>query len=166
MSYLYITVKRESGEHPIQKQKGASSQGKGVYHRRTHTPVTGEIDLCEPTPLGNPCCFPLLNLLVSSSSRFHWIGNKRSESNRNGLLWSTRYNVPIDVTNRTRQSINAVINNVNNYVRNYSLNLLHTQTTFTKGITPQHNITSKHIHIGKSKTKEIHIISRGIYGAS
>lgn len=117
-------------------------------------------------PPGESYCVPLLNLLVSSSSRFHSIGIKQSKSNRDGLLWSAYYNVSIHVTNRTRSSSNAVIIYVNNFVPIYSLNTLHTRTTFTKGITQQHNITSKHLHKGKSKSKQIHIISRGFYGAS
>ena len=132
ISYLYIVTKRESRDNPTQNKKGASSQGKGVYHPRTHTPDPAEITICEPTPPGDPCCVPLLTFVSSSASRFHTQGNKRSKSNRNGLLFPTQHRCSIAVTNR--ETLWKYLPNiyVNNFVRNYSLTLLPIQYGFRK----------------------------------
>ena len=85
---------------PNPKLKGGKLSGEGglpptdppTGHRGDH--------LLRTHPPGDPRCVPLLTFLSSSASRFHLIGNKRSKSNRNGLLFPTHYNVSIAVTNR------------------------------------------------------------------
>jgi hypothetical protein len=111
---------------PNPKTKKGKQSGEGGLPPTDPHPRSGGDHIFRTHPPGDPVYATAHKRLVSSSPRFHSIGNKQSKSNSNGLLCPTHHNVSIDVTNRTRSSSNAVINNVHNYVGNYSLTPLHT----------------------------------------
>jgi hypothetical protein len=85
---------------PNPKQKGGEQSGEGGLPTKIPPPGHQGDHLFRTHPPGDPFCSTALNLLVSSSSRFHSISINQFKSNRDGVTYPAQFNRSITVTNR------------------------------------------------------------------
>jgi len=124
---------------------------RGDHDLRTHPP-------------GDPFCSTALNLLVSSSSRFHSIGINQFKSHSYSVTYPARFNVSIAVTNRERLW-NICRNNIYTYCpilfAHTIAHINHINYRYQHN-EPQHKHELEHLSTqGKTKTKQFHIICGG-----